>query len=233
MITLSSDFSDFYVRDAAFMHILCLKSAFSGSALEEDMWVQSAEGRSCSAIARCGGRLYIYSDGTNLLELATFIRTVGFCEIFTSRKSAENMGFKILKEFEVLLRKSETKIKDLSFCFSLKNLYEGLKLGEDFDISLPSFEDFAPDISHRLRHGGAVALLKDFGAALAFSCPQGGIINGISVKKSLREKGFGSKLLNELTDALSGDIFVCADKAVSDFYIKNGFEPIGQAVIAR
>jgi GNAT superfamily N-acetyltransferase len=197
------------------------------------MWLQTERDTICGVIARCGGRLYIYEDGQNPDEIKEFAQTVGFSEIFTSRKSAENMGFQILREFEVLFKKSEAQIKGLSFDFSLKNLYDRLKLGEDAEISLPSFEDFAPDVSHRLRHNAALAVLKDFGAALAFSCERGGIINGISVEQSQRGKGFGSNLLRVLTSALSGDICVCADSSVCEFYIKNGFEPMGQAVIAR
>ena len=100
------------------------------------------------------------------------------------------------------------------------------------NISLPSFEDFAADISHRLRHGGGAAILEDYGAALGFCCEGGGIINGISVKKQFRGQGLGHKLLDRLCSALGGDVYAATNGGV-DFYIKNGFTYLDDAVIVR
>lgn len=233
MITLCSDFEDFYIRDAAFMHTLCLKSAFAGSALEEDMWVQREDGELCSVVARHGGRLYVSSVGGDIYELVKFIKTIGFDEVFTEKSTADSLGLAPVCEFNVLFKNAEGTFTPNSKVPSLKEIYGGLLLGVDADISLPPFEAFAPDLSHRLRHGSAVAVCEEFGAALAFCCPYGGLINGVAVEKSLRFNRLGSLLLNELLKVLNGDILVCADEKSTEFYIKNGFEKLGQAVIAR
>lgn len=233
MITLCSDFEGFYIRDAAFIHSLCLKSAFSGSVLEEDIWVQREDGKICSVIARQGGRLYIASTGGNREELSEFIKTVGFCEVFTEKTVAESLTLSPVCEFNVLCKKSHGNFVPDQAVVSLKEIYDGLSLGEDEDINLPTFENFAPDLSHRLRHGAAALVHEEFGTALAFCSPKGGIINGIAVDKSFRKKGLGSVLLNSLLEKLNGDILVCATDKSTDFYIKNGFAPLGQAVIAR
>ena len=233
MIKLCSDFPDFYMRDAAFMHILCLKAAFSDSALEEDMWVQMEDEEICSVIARQGGRIYISSRGGNTDELKDFINTIGFAEIFTESSTAERLGLVTENGFTVLLKNSVKESVFSPLDIGIAPLYEGLRLGEDSDISLPAFEDFAADISHRLRHGAAVAVSDDRGAALAFVCEKGGIINGISVKKELRGKGFGSLMLQRLLSFCEGDILACTSQNNIDFYIKNGFDKVGTAVIAR
>lgn len=233
MITLCSDFSDFYICDAAFMHILCLKSAFFGSALEEDIWVQREDGEICSVIARHGGRLYIASCGGDAEELAKFIKTIGFDEVFTEKSTADSLGLASVCEFNVLFKNAEGSTAPRDYIPSLKAIYDGLLLGSDSDISLPPFELFAPDLSHRLRHGSALAISDEFGAALAFRSPEGGIINGIAVEKARRFKGFGSRLLQDLLKGLNGDVLVCASEKNEHFYIKNGFILLGQAVIAR
>ena len=112
-------------------------------------------------------------------------------------------------------------------------MYNGLKLGEDGDIDLPSFENFAADISHRLRHGAAIAALDDNSAALGFKCDKGAIVNGISVKRELRGRGLGGRILGELLSYSDGDILAAAEEKNTEFYIKNGFEIIDTAVIAR
>ena len=167
---------------ASFMQTACLISAFEGSPLAADIWVQRVCGRICTVISRQGGRLNITAENPDFAELRDFINVIGFAEIFCEKSVAEGLDFKAFGEFTVLkaaFPKSGQPQKDIS----LSSLYSALKWGEDGDIELPSFEVFAPDSSHRLRHGGAAAVLEEYGAALGFKCSFGGIINGISVKK--------------------------------------------------
>ena len=210
----------------------CLISAFGDSALSPEVWVQTENGRITAVISRFGGRVNLTYMGGDKTEIKDFLNIIGFSEIFTEKGSALALGFDNFSTFTVL-KKEARKQKDFSEIPSLKGLYNALLEGKDGDVSLPSFEDFAADISHRLRHGGAVALLEDFGAALAFKSEFGGIINGISVKKGLRGRGLGGKLLKNICEYLNGDIFVCTNEKTAEFYIKNGFEPYGLAVLIR
>ncbi len=233
MITLSTDFKEIYRPSLSLMHIFCLKAAFEGSALEEDMWLQQEDGLAVGAIAKNGGRLYVYSSGEDTDELREFINTVGFSEILTEKATAKRLGLKAVKEYNVLLKKSVKSADFDPLKIGLSPLYRGLMLGEDEDISLPSFEDFAADISHRLRHRAAIAALNENSAALGFKCEKGIIVNGISVKRELRGRGFGSRILGELLSYCDGDVLAAADIKNTEFYIKNGFEIIDKAVIAR
>lgn len=233
MISLSKDFENFHHSDPAFMHILCLKAAFSGSVLEEDSWVQFEDSEISSVIARHGGRLYLSCRNIATEEIKSFTQLIGYGEVFCRKSTAEALGLSITDEFAVLSAKGLGKGFDTSPEIGLKALYDRLSLGKDGGISLPAFEDFAPDLSHRLRHGGAKVILSENGTALVFLCEKGGIINGISVKKELRRRGEGSKILELIKDAADGEIFVCCDKKIKDFYIKNGFTERETAVIAR
>ena len=143
----------------------------------------------------------------------------------------ENALFKDFETKSVFLKEFPENKTFLENSVPLKELYDKLSLGLDGDVYLPSFEDFAPDISHRLRHGSGVALAKEYGAALCFTFDGGGIISGISVDKSFRRKGMGSKILNEISCLVGGKIFACTAKENQEFYIKNGFSHIGEAAI--
>ncbi len=233
MITLSSDFGRFYLPKITVMNILCLKKAFCGSALEEDIWVQKENDEISAVIARHSGRLYICSNGKNTQEIAEFINVIGYSEVFTEKETAERLGLKAIKEFNVLLKKSNKTADFNPLAVTLKSVYEGLNMGADCDISLAPFSDFAPDLSHRLRHGSAATVADKKCVALAFLCDMGGIINGISVDKAYRRQGIGSKILSQICSYIEGDVFVCANNINTEFYIKNGFTVTDKVVIAR
>lgn len=232
MINLSENSALNYISKISFMQTACLKTAFDGSALAPDVWVQRVNGRLCAVASRLGGRLNITAENADIPELKEFISVIGFNEIFCEKDTALSLGFKEFDAFTVL-KKRVKKQNDFCGVPSLKNLYASLLMGADGDILLPEFEFFAADISHRLRHGGAVAILEDFGAAVAIKSDFGGIINGISVNKGTRGQGFGSKLLKNICGYLDGDVFVCARTDTAEFYIKNGFVPCDEAVLIR
>ena len=175
----------------------CLVSAFGGSALCPEVWVQTENGRTTAIISRFGGRINLTYMGGDKTEIKDFLNIIGFSELFLEKSSALALGFDNFTSFTVLKKKA---IKQKAFppIPSLKGLYNAFLEGEDGDITLPAFESFATDVSHRLRHGGGVAILEDFGAALCFCSERFGIISGISVKKELRGKGLGSKLLKDI-----------------------------------
>ncbi len=232
MITLSTDFSEIYRPDAALMPILCLRAAFKGSTLEEDMWVQTEDGQVLGAVARNGGRLYLFTEKANA-EIGVFLKTIGFSEVFTAKENALKLGLSIEAEYSCFHKKSVKTEIFLPSSTGLAPLYKGLKFGEDSDIALPEFENFAADISHRLRHGAAAAVINNEGAALAFLCEKGAIVSGISVRPELRKNGAGSKLLSELLSLCEGDVLAYTSEINTRFYIKNGFTEIGKVVIAR
>ncbi len=218
---------------AALMQIYCLKSAFDGSVLKADLWVQEKADRITAVIGRCSGRLYIHAEDFDSQELKEFINTVGYSEIFCSKAIAISLGLNIQNTFLELCKKDCVKLICENAVISTRELYDKLLLGEDGDISLPDFNYFAPDVSHRLRHFGAVAIANEHGAALAFCCDYGGIINGIAVDKRLRGCGKGSTLLTKAVSAIGGDVFVCCSDNNKGFYINNGFIQNDEAVIAR
>lgn len=232
MISLIDKEELHYIPKISFMQTACLISAFKNSALAPEVWVQKNNEKITAVISRFGGRLNITADCADYEEIREFIEVVGFSEIFCEKEVAEKLGVSFDTDFCVL--KARVK-KQRSFCDipPLFNLYTTLNQGDDGEITLPDFEVFATDVSHRLRHGGAVATLEDSGAAVAFSCDFGGIINGIAVNKASRANGIGSRLLKDVCDYLDGDVFVCTNENTAKFYIKNGFTECDKAVLIR
>ena len=70
---------------ASFMQTACLISAFEGTPLAADVWVQRVCGRICAVISRQGGRLNITAENPDFAELRDFINVIGFAEIFCEK----------------------------------------------------------------------------------------------------------------------------------------------------
>lgn len=222
-----------YFPDPVFAHIACLYSAFSDSVLAPELWVQEEKGQTVGIIARQGGRCYLWSDGNCTDELVDFLEVIGRSEIFCSVDTAQRCGFEVLEPFFALHKKIGEKSGAPNTEVSLSALYKGFSEGSDGDIDLPDFEIFAPDVSHRLRHGGASVHLSDRGAGLVFLFDGGGIINGISVPIKNRKSGAGSEILADLCRTAGGDVFAFAKENSLKFYEKNGFSVVYTAVITR
>lgn len=222
-----------YFPDPVFAHIRSLHTAFSGSVLAPEFWEQETSGKMTGFIARQGGRCYLWSDGSAADELSEFLDVIGRSEIFCSKETAENCGFEVLESFFALHKRVGEKVPTSPAEVSLSALYTALSKGSDGDVSLPSFEVFAPDLSHRLRHGGASVHISEKGAGILFLFEGGGIINGISVPYENRRQGSGSEILNDLCQKAGGDVFAFAKEENLKFYEKNGFSLLGETVITR
>ena len=206
--------------------------AFFGSCLAVDFWVQTDGDKITAVVSSCGGSMNIYTDGADFSELSAFVRALSPAVIFTEYENAAPLSLKCDRVRNMLRFKSE-KTADTTADFTLWGLYDGLALGSDVDIHLPTFEVFAPDVSHRLRHGGAVAVLKKEGAALAFLYEGGGVMTGIALSPASRGKGLGKVLLGELLSHVDGDFFVAANDTNKEFYLRCGFTLSGKVCFGR
>lgn len=232
MITKVTQLPDIPVKTMSLARIFAQQRAFSGSALENDFWVQENGGRITAVISSDGGSMNIFCDQADLSELREFISALCPSQIFTELENAAPLGIVPDRVRNMLAKKvsgNPAKIKE----FTLRQLYDRLALGSDVDIHLPSFEVFAPDVSHRLRHGAAEAQLTDYGAALAFTYEHGAVMSGIALAPECRGKGLGRSLLSSLLSCCNGDFFVAANVENTKFYLKNGFNMIGKICFGK
>ena len=97
-------------------------------------------------------------------------------------------------------------------------------------FTMPYFSAWYTDISHRIRHGGASAVEKEYGCAVALKSSSGALISGICVAKSNQNKGHGSVILHEIIASCNREkIFALVEKnGPKQYYEKNGFFEIGK-----
>ena len=228
MIKFADALPNFDAAKISAAKILSQYKAFGETKISPDFWIQETQGVVTAAISLYGGEMTLYCNNGNLEEIWEFIRVIGPKKVFTERENLIAPCNTQTKQ--VFLKMLPLKETVSATSVPLKELYDKLLLGSDGDVALPRFDDFCGDISHRLRHGGAVSILKDYGAALSFLYEGGGIVSGISVDAPYRKRGMGSQLLGEICEATGGNVFACTDEKNKDFYIKNGFSYIGKAV---
>ncbi len=227
MIKIINELPDMPVDTMSLARIFAAEKAFGGSTLQNDLWVQSDGNTITAVISMSGGCMNIYYCGGNTEELRHFLDAISPAEIFTEYETAVSLGLNPIRVRNMLRFYSEGKTLSLED-FSLSKLYERLSLGSDVDIHLPPFEIFAPDVSHRLRHLAARAVVKDYGAALAFTYDGGAAMTGIALSPDFRGRGLGKKLLAELLLGIRGDFFVAANDTNTKFYENFGFALSGK-----
>lgn len=201
------------------LQMSCLFEGFRGSTIAPFLWVQENDDTLGSVILGYGQTAYISYFGGEEDELAAFLKTLGFKNIITDYAFS---FINLLREDRVLKKSLDRKALPLPEVPSLTKLYETLNFGKGEDISLPSFDLFAPDTSHLLRHGFAFSLLEDFGGALVHFTKGKGILKGISVKEDKRQKGLGTSLLNKALSFCPKGLYAATSKS-ENFYLKNGF----------
>lgn len=176
-----------------------------------------------------GGTLYIDDCGQiDIQELAAFIRVMGFCRVYCSRKLAENAGWPLQAPVVELVQNRPCHLHLDKTELKLQEIYHVLQESGGA-IEMPPFADFCVDFSHRLRHGGARRIGDGRGLAITtaetkyFAC-----IGGVAVLPAYRGEGLGSKLVQALCTELQSEgkqIITFTTPELLPFYQKNGFVP--------
>ena len=155
-------------------------------------------------------------------EIIQFLSAIGaktvFCEKEITLEKLEQGSIMLFDNIEIT-NHSKNEVK-------LSNVYDVMSTC----FTMPDFNAWYPDISHRIRHGGAVAVEKEYGCAIALKSSIGALISGICVKKNSRNKGHGSVILQGLINTCgSNKIFALVEKdGPKQFYKNNGFYEIGK-----
>ena len=177
-----------------------------------------------------GGTLHIDSFAKpDIEELKAFISVMGFSRVYCSYDLAEQLDLKKEKiVIELILVKSlfgKTETKELK----LAEIYNALNKSGG-GLSMPAFEEFCVDFSHRLRHGGARYVGTEQGVAITTAeTSQYALLGGIGVLE--KGKGKGSTLLSVLCEQLQSENKTVLTSTTPDtvpFYLKNGFKISGE-----
>lgn len=220
MIKLVARFSDNKTADINYIKIAATAAAY-GTGKFFNIW-QTGE----TLISKSDDYVTIYGDDFAPDELKKFLSVIGAKGISLSVSAAQKLGLPYTV-YKVLKSETGSRIP-ANFSPQTDEVYEILKMGEDGDITLPERTAFMADLSHRMRHGTAVAAVyKGTACVVPYISEGGGLICGVSAGQS-RGQGFAGMCVAAAVYKVEKPCFVICREALMPFYKKYGFSDCGE-----
>lgn len=226
MIKLIDKLPKINEKSVALAKIGCTFCAYGNYPKIALFWQQERENGEITALfSLLDGNLTVFAREVDE-ELRLFIKALSPATVFAETKTAERLGVK----------GEEANVVRL-FCSGFLKPQKSVELKRVFALFEKDFnlkkDEFIADLSHRLRHGAALCVLKEKGAAVVQTAGENGLITGICVDGESRKNGLGSEILEDVKNNFSGTLYACCKDSVLPFYLNNSFEKIGTAIIGR
>lgn len=119
----------------------------------------------------------------------------------------------------------------------IKSAYDVMLSADSSSVTLPMYDDFYVDMSHRIRHGisliyGTYEENQPIGAVLvSHICDDSSLISGVALKKEYRGKGLGKQIVMSVVASENKNgrtvYLMCIDE-LTDFYLKCGGKICGK-----
>ena len=234
MITLLNNVPDFSGKALGFIETKILSNfiAYGTDYPFLCFWQGKNDKKTTSILCKFEDTIFISAnDNANFDELREFLEVIGFSSLQAEESVLKSLGFANFDEYICLSCDKAFASKYKPSSLNLEALYDVLFKGKDKNLAPPEFEGWYADLSHRIRHGTAVAVMeKELGGAIASHItPCSAVISGVKVANYSQGKGVGKTLIYNLLSLLSGKtVYTATDCKTADFYIKCGFNPIGK-----
>lgn len=212
------------------------------------VWLQWGGGVPTAALARLDGDWTLaaprHFDGEEALSL---MRAAGGTSVTARSDVMDALGLTVQERFCEMQFSPErfvppSRLDGLDWTPSPRTLYEVLSDCEGAGVRLPEFEPWYLDISHRMRHGAARAvLLKREGHAVACAMTvaetqEEAVLGGVAVLPAFRGQELGTRTAGALLKRLAAEGYAVRLMRETDyherFYRELGFEEDAKLSIA-
>jgi len=199
-------------------------------------WHQIDEvGRITAVICKFGSAVTMSINKPDCKELLDFLLFIGFDELICDNNFADEIGGFIKEKVyavEKAVNYQNNKPPNLSFS-EYSAIYQMLDNSNSDAIEMGDFESWYVDVSHRIRHGGAVAVLWKSGCGLGLLSHSSVIINGIAVENDHRGKGYGKEILKSIESFGKTRSMAFCLQTELEFYKKCGYKTTGNYSLFR
>ncbi len=221
MIKLVSRFTDEPIKDPNYIKIAASIKAYGTLKSFCTVWQTGA-----TLICKIDGHVTLYGDDFDSEEVKKFLGAIGAGGISCSVSAAEKLGFAYRTVNVLECCKGIGAAVD--FAPSTDEIYNILSLGTDGDIILPERTAFIADLSHRIRHGTALAATYKGTVCVApYVIDGAALICGVCAGEN-RGGGFAGVCVSAMVHRLARPTLVlCSDELVG-FYKKFGFVKTGE-----
>ncbi len=219
--------------------IACLLKSYGIGYPFLSFYIQTDEnGNAVSAVSE------YYSDMTVMLtqdsdiaELVQFLEMRGFSSVLSEKKlfpelpCEEGVVMRLENRERLLNARCHDKLI-LNIQPDPGKIWRLLKSCEDESFHVPEYEDFLPDMSHKIRHGTALCASAEYqsrtvGTAMTVAQSEScAVIGAVCASKELQRTGIGSFCMRELCCRLGGrTIYIMRSRDENEgFYSSLGFE---------
>lgn len=200
--------------------------------------------RARAAFCLLDGVLSIAGVPQDQAETMGFVRTLGASRVFCSAKAAERLGLWAAMGGPVLEKRLPPGAggdhQGLSPPEAVPSLVHTHRLLERAGMAL-AFEPFYLDLSHRLRHGQALAVGEYSSSGSLTGCAvvsaiteEAAVLSALAVDKPFRRQGLGTRLVGRVEQRLPGrKLYVLRQAGENqEFYAGLGFREKGRWVEA-
>ncbi len=198
-------------------------------------WCQYINNSASALICKMENAVIITSTpSADTEELRDFVLTIGFSSLQAHPDLISKMGFTPTEEYTVLFRKGGFDAHIINNPPPIKMVFDILYSDYNKNIKSVDKNGFYADLSHRIRHGTAMASIYENSAtALASHITHDtAIISGVATLPNARGQGYGSEALNSLIATLGErNIFAASEESVVPFYLKNNFTKYSKIAI--
>lgn len=219
--------------------ISCLYESYSEYEGIVDFWVQYNEnGTASSVISKYSSAVTAFcTDGADTGELENFVNAVGFSSFECNLPVLSDRPSGVIMKLDRNLYSAEN-IEQVSINTSVpdyKSIYRLLDSCRSESFTVPSYEDFLIEFSHRLRHGTSqFCCIEKDGIPLAFAMTAAisantALIGSVCTAKNARCHGFGGACVCRLIE-MSGEreiYIIRAENENESFYSNLGFKNAG------
>ena len=170
-------------------------------------------------------------------EIAEFLPFCGAKTVFTSYENAAKLRLNVM-ESGIILRKSRTTAHSPPSGITRQYYPDYSRIHSllyNCGFTLPNRDDFAADLSLRLRNDTARIYCNDNYTALCivgYETAKSAIISAVAVSPDIRRHGLGSDVLTSACSSLENEqkqIYLYREIGKNEeFYHKNGFTEIGR-----
>ena len=170
-------------------------------------------------------------------EIAEFLPFCGAKTVFTSYENAAKLRLNVM-ESGIILRKSRTTAHSPPSGITRQYYPDYSRIHSllyNCGFTLPNRDDFAADLSLRLRNDTARIYFNDNYTALCivgYETAKSAIISAVAVSPDIRRHGLGSDVLTSACSSLENEqkqIYLYREIGKNEeFYHKNGFTEIGR-----
>jgi len=231
--------NDLSVADPFGCRIKSLYATYSYNLPFVDFWVEFVNEKYVSLIARLESVFILrLTDDSDIEEISSFLRVSGASSIICDGKYelqvnlkrtdgpilARNSPFQLTRNFDVIT----PTVKDIYFVID--------KCKSD-NFSVPSYEDFALDVTHKL-NSKTIRMFGISNGIVLQSCimtlaesEDCAVLGALATLPNFRSCGFGSHLIKYITNKLIAEnksVYLHRAKTENiEFYKKSGFEEYG------